>query len=175
MKEVWRDILGHEGAYQISDQGRVRSLDREVVQGNRWGGLSKRWALGRLLSGALDSYGYRQVRLGKALFLVHHLVLEAFGPSRPEGQQTDHINGDRADNRIANLRWVIPADNGRNRHHVRNRTGHIGVSENPGGLNPYWASARDRKGNKVFLGMHSTLDAASEAYLNYRQTQFSHG
>jgi hypothetical protein len=172
--EEWRDIPGYEGAYQVSDQGRVRSLDRWVEQGNRWGTQSRRWWPGQMLKANLDSSGYAQVSLPNSHPLVHHLVMAAFGPPRPQGHECDHRNGVRSDNRIVNLLWRTRRDQGRNRHHVRNRTGFIGVSENPkGGPNPFWASARDREGKKVFLGMHPTAEAASAAYLAYRETQFA--
>jgi hypothetical protein len=178
--EEWRAVVGWEGLYEVSDAGRVRSLPRIVEQGNRWGGINQKQIAGGLMVGGLDSHGYRQVTLSRRgeriQPLVHHLVLEAFGPPRPGSQWTaDHEDGKRTNNRIGNLRWFLSKDQGRNRHHVRNKTGFVGVSENPkGGPNPYWASARDRDGKKVFLGMHTTAEAAHEAYRAYRETQFTH-
>lgn len=169
----WRAIPGYEGQYEVSACGQVRSLDRIVTQGNRWGSTSSRFAKGQIIKPSLDSSGYAQVSLSGKRILVHHLVMAAFGPPRPENSTCDHRNGARTDNHIDNLVWRSWRDQGRNRHHVRNRTGYIGVSANPKGGNPYWASARDKNGNKVFLGMHTSAEEAHATYLAYRETQFS--
>lgn len=180
MSEEWRAVVGWKGFYEVSNLGFVRSLDRWIEYVGCRGGLGRRFISGKILKGGLDSYGYHEVTLSRGCgtqknYLVHQLVLGAFGRERLPNEQADHKNGKRADNRLSNLRWAIPQDQGRNRHHIRNRTGFIGVSENPkGGPNPYWAAARDRNGKKVFLGMHPTAEAAGAAYLNYRETQYSH-
>jgi hypothetical protein len=180
VSEEWRTIEGWEGWYEVSNLGRVRSLDRTIRQLNRWGSYNHRFQKGMVLKPGLDSYGYPQVSLHYNGYserpLVHHLVLKTFGRARRAREEADHKNGNRRDNRLRNLRWVIKPDNGRNRHHVRNKTGFIGVSINPrpNSPNPYWAAARDKHGKKVFLGMHPSAEAASAAYLAYRETQYSH-
>lgn len=178
MTEEWKAIVGWEGFYEVSNLGRVRSLDRVVTQRGKGGVWRDQKYAGRVLRPGLDSYGYEQVTLraeGQSVRpLVHHLVLAAFGPPRPDGWTADHKNGKRTDNRISNLRWFLARDQGRNRHHVRNRTGFIGVTANPGQGQPFWASARNRDGKKVFLGMHQTPEEAHAAYMDYRETQFTH-
>lgn len=109
--ETWLPIPGWEGYYEASDHGRVRSVDRTVV--GRWG---PRIAQGHVLaSHPLRNGGYLQVKLcrdGRMKGeLVHVLVLSAFTGLRPEGLEACHCNGDRTDNRAANLRWDTRSEN----------------------------------------------------------------
>lgn len=102
--EEWRPILGYEGYYEVSDLGRVRSLDRLVPSG---GGRSRQ-AKGRVLS-IYSGDHYSKVRLkvdgAGCTKNVHTLVAEAFIGSRPDGMEVCHNNGDSHDNRLANLRY----------------------------------------------------------------------
>lgn len=178
MTETWLPVVGYEGLYEVSDLGRVRSLDRVVRQRNRWGTEVDRAYPGRVLSPSADSSGYLQVTFSRDGIqyrpLVHHLVLAAFGPPRPEGYIADHADGDRRNNRVDNLRWATWSDNGRNRHDVRNKHGQIGVMHNPrSSTNPWIAMARRASdGEKEYLGCFPTQDEAAQAYARYRDTQF---
>lgn len=102
--EEWRAVVGYEGLYEISSLGRIRSLDRDVV--NRNG--QKRIMRGRLLCPVLNSryYGITLSKDGeKKRRTIHSLVADAF-LERPENTDwVGHINGDILDNRVANLKW----------------------------------------------------------------------
>ena len=82
--EEWRDIPGFEGEYQVSDLGRVRSIDRIVEQDSRWGVIRRRLQ-GKVLSPHLEKSGYLGVQLGRRKKQrVHELVAAAFiGPRSP--------------------------------------------------------------------------------------------
>lgn len=107
MIEVWKAVDRAPETYEVSNLGRVRSIDRVDARG-----CHRR---GKLLTGSKDTHGYWQVSLWynhrTNLVLVHHLVLEAFIGSKPEGLQACHNNGDRTDNQVGNLRWDTPAAN----------------------------------------------------------------
>jgi len=134
MTERWLPVVGYEGAYEVSDQGRVRSVDRLV---HRRGLVSIRLR-GMVLRPALRD-GYLFVALSGTSHRVHRLVLAAFvGPAAP-GEVACHWNDDGTDNRLTNLRWgsrvtnaVDAIRNGRNRN--RNKThckrGHMFSPEN---------------------------------------------
>jgi hypothetical protein len=99
-------VPGYESAYEVSDQGRVRSLNY------------RRTGRVRLLSPAPDGRrggrGYLGVNLGfvgRRYVRVHVLVLLAFVGPRPPGMEACHRNGDRTDNRLENLRWGTHAEN----------------------------------------------------------------
>lgn len=112
--EQWRDIPGYEGRYQVSDQGRVRSLARVVKLLNRWGAPGSRRVPGRVLQSG-SCKGYRIVNLsveGNARTQqVHRLVALAFLPGH--GEVVNHINSLKDDNRLANLEWASKSYNQR--------------------------------------------------------------
>lgn len=112
--EIWRPVQGYEGTYQVSDQGRVRSLDRTISTDGRWGKM-KRELHGGILRHLKHTGGYLRVTLWhNGAFknhYVHKLVLEAFVGPRPNGKQVAHNDGDKANNRLSNLRWASPSEN----------------------------------------------------------------
>jgi hypothetical protein len=120
--ERWLPVVGYEGLYEVSDQGRVRGLPR-LVKGKLG---SQRLQPGKVLSPALHRNGYLVVILqndrrrpdGKKLRYkqgVHRLVASAFLGECPEGMECCHINGIPSDNRVSNLRWDTRTGNQRDR------------------------------------------------------------
>ena len=113
-QEIWKDIKGFEGIYQISSLGRVRSLDRWVNSKNESNKLVK----GRILTPVYDKDGYTMVTLsshGEHLKCkVHRLVCSAFIPNPENKPQVDHINAIKNDNRVENLRWCTSKENSNN-------------------------------------------------------------
>lgn len=111
MREIWLDVPGYEGLYQVSEQGRVRSVDREVMDSRGW----VRQRRGKVLKPGLSS-GYPCVNLSSAgkvtLKRVHRIVLETFvcSPPTPE-HECNHIDGDRTNNHVDNLEWVTRQEN----------------------------------------------------------------
>lgn len=118
MNESWLPIPGHSG-YEVSDLGRVRSVDRVVqtVRGPwRYKGKLldyKPSAMRRDQADRSDHGGYVMVRFRYKgpLQYVHRLVLEAFVGPCPESMEGCHNNGDKSDNRLENLRWDTRSSN----------------------------------------------------------------
>lgn len=108
--EVWKDIEGYEGYYQVSDHGRVKSLDRYV------GHLGKNKALKK-------SRVFRNGWMNKSLivclskedqskgFLIYRLVAKAFIPNPLEKPEVNHLDGNRYNNHISNLEWATRSEN----------------------------------------------------------------
>lgn len=110
--EVWRPVVGYEGIYEVSDQGRVRSVERLVTRSN--GTVQKMPSLIRTLTPS--SFGHLWVTLRtpgtRRNRTVHSLILEAFAGPRPAGAVARHLNGNPSDNRVENLAWGTPKENG---------------------------------------------------------------
>lgn len=111
MSEEWRDIEGYEGLYQVSDQGRVKSLERKVRHGRGIELTIKE----RILKPNVTYKNYLQVGLctgGKQkMHKVHRLVCQAFHENPDNKPQVNHINEDKADNRASNLEWCTMREN----------------------------------------------------------------
>lgn len=112
MKEVWRDIEGYEGLYQVSNKGNVRSLDRDTEHPIGSGRFAKR--KGRVLK-ASNRAGYPSVMLtnGKSrkTFTVHRLVAIAFIPNCGDLPCVNHKDGNKENNHSSNLEWASYMDN----------------------------------------------------------------
>jgi hypothetical protein len=105
--EEWRPVPGFPG-YEVSTEGRIRSYLRLSTPGGE----------PRLLKQQLASNGYLSVILAgpgnyrsKKKFVVHRIVLSAFDRAPKDGEEADHLNGDRSDNRLGNLQWVTRREN----------------------------------------------------------------
>lgn len=120
--EMWADIAGYEGRYQVSSLGRVKSLAR-MRRGKGGGEVPIPERIMRLTPKKETSRTrpYVEIRLRDGSprdvhcksFLVHRLVAGAFIKTLEKGEQVDHINGIHSDNRIENLRVMHYVEHGR--------------------------------------------------------------
>lgn len=111
MSEVWKDITGYEGLYQVSDLGNVKSLDREVTYKDGKVRIHK----GKLLKPQKHRDGGLKIGLYKnkkpETFTPQKLVMSVFIGPRPEGYQICHIDGNPLNNKLSNLRYDTQAEN----------------------------------------------------------------
>lgn len=110
ISEVWKDIHGYKGFYQVSNLGRVRRLSGVCKARN---GL--RVVPEKILKPGVNEYGYRYVILWRngvgRMKKVHRLVALLFIPKVRGKKYIDHKLGDKSDNRAVSLRWVTQSEN----------------------------------------------------------------
>lgn len=108
--ERWLLVPGWETFYEVSDQGRVRSLGRDGVRADGRRLIKKP----RMLTARIDYKGYQRVTLSGARRWhvgVHQLVLLAFVGPRPDGQEARHLDDDKDNNSLSNLVYGTPSEN----------------------------------------------------------------
>lgn len=119
--EVWKDVVGYEGKYQVSNLGNVRTLEHfiEYKQMAMSQNMKepkevtvKRKVNAKLKKTTIGNHGYPVVNLGfNDTHTVHTLVAMAFLPKDKNRSHVDHINSIRHDNRVENLQWVTQQEN----------------------------------------------------------------
>jgi hypothetical protein len=131
-QEIWLPVNGYEGSYEVSDLGKVRSLDRLDSIGRK--------VKGRTMKLCVSDSGYHRVQLFKdgnyQTCLVSRLVAQSFIPNPESKPCVNHIDGHPLNNNVSNLEWVTYAEN--TQHAVR--TGllppNIGVKNGQSKLTP---------------------------------------
>lgn len=152
MDEVWKDIVGYEGKYQISSFGKVRSIDRIDSSAKK--------RKGRLLKPCKDKDEYLYVGLsdgGVTIKKIHRLVAEAFIGYCPKGYQVNHKDENKTNNRIENLEYVTAKQN------VNHGTGIKRRAEKRG----YTVCQLSKDGN-VIAKYRSLREAAKETGVDFR-------
>ena len=165
-KEIWKDVPGYEGYYQVSDMGRVRSVDRTVFTQNG----QYRTYKGKLLRGGIAS-GYQTTKLSKGgvdiSFQHSQLVAMAFLNHKPDRYKivVDHINGDTSDDRLSNLRVVTHRENLSTcfRSYKKELTSqYVGVSWSKS--SDKWCASIHYEGTTIFLGYYKDEIRAYKSY-----------
>ena len=161
-KEIWKDIPGYEGLYQVSNIGRVKSLGRMVKHSS--GGY--RTVRERILKPNVDNHGYLQVGLSKNCKIktikIHQLVAIGFLNHKPSGYNivVDHIDNNPLNNCVNNLQLITPRLNlSKDKCGVSKYTG-VYFHKNRG----KWSSHININGKQIYLGVFVDEELAGLTY-----------
>lgn len=146
-KEIWKDIEGWGGMYQVSNMGRVKSLERTVWNGRGY----YKTVHERILKPKKDKDGYLQVQLWKEgkckWYKIHRLVSQAFLANPQNLPEVNHINEIKSDNHVDNLEWVTCKENlnhgTRNQRISEKKSKPVIAINKVSGLIMYWNSAKE--------------------------------
>jgi hypothetical protein len=162
--EIWKEVKNHEGIYEVSNVGRVKSLSRIVLKKGIYPFMCKE----KILKLQTDKDGYITVSLTdenkiKKMRKVHQLVAESFLNHNPNGLElvVNHINFIKNDNRVENLEIVTARVNA-NKKHIQSASKYVGVTFRKS--TGKWQSRIGIKFNRIYLGTFNTEIEAHEAY-----------
>ena len=113
--EIWQDVKGFEGFYQVSNLGRIKSLDRIIQQHHRNQRNVEHIYKGKILKGNINKNGYIIVDLHKKgkikKFLLHRLIAETFIPKVKGKNIINHKDNNPTNNQVNNLEWCTQSEN----------------------------------------------------------------
>ncbi len=117
-KEIWKNVVGYEGHYKVSNHGRIKSL-RRIRESNGGTYITKE----KILVPIIKTTGYIQATFHRnkksEIVLVHRIVAKHFLPKPIKGRvQVNHKDGNGLNNYIENLEWCTPSENGLHSYRV---------------------------------------------------------
>lgn len=117
MNEKWKDVIGYEGLYQVSNMGRIRN------------------SKGKIRKTFISEFGYERITLTKnrkqEKFQVHRLVAQAFIRLENDNEQVNHIDGDKLNNKVNNLEWCSASENVQHAFKIGLHKAYTGYREMP--------------------------------------------
>lgn len=159
--EIWKPVIGFEGYYEVSNMGNLRSVDR-LVQGEKRSFFKK----GKLLNPSIDSKGYKYIKANKDFckrserknYRIHRWVIAAF--KYESNLHVDHINSNRTDNRIDNLRYVTDRQNSIAKLAKDDDMMYLYEIAPRGNAKRRWTIYINVKNRKVFVGSRNCINKA---------------
>jgi len=196
--ETWVDAFGFEGVYQVSNFGRIRSVSRIVIKTNG----HRLPVKGNILNPSVSRNGYLVISrntfksVGERVTIkIHRLIFESFNEQIKEGLEIDHIDRDKTNNHIDNLRLVNRRDNINNRSnnkkyigvtdigtgfsakiYYQGKTYQLGVARSENEASEYYQKAKSEIEKGTFLEYHKSLNyrvkkVDTPKYISYRQNR----
>lgn len=154
MIEVWKDIEGYEGRYQVSNKGRVKSLPRKLWNGEGWFDYE-----GKIFTPRLDNHKYPMVDLttkGKTkIYRIHRLVAKAFIPNPNGYNVVNHIDCNTENNNVDNLEWCT------HKHNTQHALKH-------GGLKNLMKRVKVLETGEIYPSIHECARAMTEYNVDFR-------
>lgn len=164
MIEIWKDIKGYEGLYQVSNFGRLRSLKKHNISKKKHKKNCKILKIGE------HRQGYKTIMLSKdgkqKGYLVHRLVAEAFIRNEKSKPEVNHIDADKANNCVSNLEWVTAKEN--SIHATR-----LGIKNTKKAVEKIKRKVFFYEGGKLVKIFDSGAQCAKELELNYKSLNSS--
>lgn len=163
-KEIWKPVVGYKGLYEVSSYGRVRSLNRIVIDKNG----RKMMLKGKILKAGVSSNGYFHLvlcRVGEQKSrTVHSLVAEAFLKHKPDGMNSlvvDHKDNDKLNNHVNNLQLITSRFNC-SKDKKNKSSNYIGVSWY--NRDSKWSADIYIDGKSKHIGRFDVEEDAAQAY-----------
>lgn len=162
--EIWKDVIGYEGYYKVSNFGNVRSLSRSIMRSNGKIQTIKE----RILKSGIDTAGYFVVKLykkeKKGTIKVHQLIAQSFLNHTICGMQfvINHKDFNKLNNHVDNLEIITQRENA-NKKHIKSSSKYTGVSYRKN--DNRWESFISVNGKKKYLGLYK---CELSAYYSYK-------
>lgn len=170
--EVWKDVVGYEGLYEVSSYGNIKSISRTITKGN-----ITYVTKDKLLKQSVDTVGYPYVNLSdykkQKTFRVHQLVAIAFFnhvPNKYDGLIVDHIDNNKLNNMTTNLQLITNRKN--SSKDKKNKTSkYTGVFWHK--QSNKWLAQFRENGKVKYLGNFETEEEARDAYNKSQERIYS--
>ena len=167
--EIWKDIEGFDGYYQISSFGRVKSLSREMFNGKCYF-----YSKEKILKVQNHTHGYCVIviRYNKKInnFYIHRLVAQYFIDNPKNKREVNHINFIKLNNDVENLEWVSSIEN---KSHIKilkkGTSKYVGVYYNHRSNTKCWQSSIQINYKKIDLGSYNTEEEAYQVRCEYEK------
>lgn len=164
-QEIWKDVLGYEGIYQISSLGRVRSLSRQMFNGKGYFNSKEKFLIPRITTKGY--YSFSLTKKNKTTdFLTHRLIAVAFIENPFNKRTVNHKDSVRTNNSISNLEWASYRENHCHRvSKIAKSSKFVGVCFHK--ATKKWESNICVSGKLIHLGIYKTEEEAYSKRVEY--------